>query len=492
MLRSDDQKQISRPIVRIATIGIAVGIALMMLSVAIVKGFQKEVRQMVIGFGSHFQVVSNRDNISKDSQRLEFSQAVYDSLKKVQDVSHVQIFATKPGIIESKEGLQGVVIKGVGDDYDWKFLQSVLTEGEVWPKDSAKADVVIISTHIANRLKLKLHDKVSVYFVNDQNDARQRNFRIIGLYNTGLEDYDAQYIITPISHVQKLSGWGLEAQLLVDTVSQFGMIPVGALAFGGDGNFRYNWSIPGWTDEGPHYIQTSRDTSFYVVVRDMSGTASDTAFATIDFDEIKNDDSFIVKTRTSGGSQSKYIGGYEVLINDYQKLLEADDRIFKSLPYDLQTHKVTDRSPEIFSWLAMLDINVIIIIVLMIVISIVNMTSALLIIILERQQMIGTLKALGSPDRPIVRIFLINSAFIIGRGILYGNIIGIGIAALQWKFKFIPLNPENYYVSTVPISLEWSWFLMLDAFTIIICLIAMMVPAKYVSRISPIRSIRFN
>jgi ABC-type lipoprotein release transport system permease subunit len=273
------------------------------------------------------------------------------------------------------------------------------------------------------------------------------------------------------------------------------MITAGALAFGGDGNFRYSWSIPSWQGEGPQFIYTAKDTSFYAVVRDLAGTESDTAFATIDFYDDSSVDPcrpYKITTRTSGGSQQNYIGGYEVLINDYDKLIEADDAIFKSLPYDLQTHKVTDRSPEIFSWLAMLDINVIIIIVLMIVISIVNMTSALLIIILERQQLIGTLKALGSTDSPIVRIFLYNSAFIVGRGILWGNIIGVGIAALQWKFHFIPLNPENYYVSTVPISLEWGLFLILDLFTIGICLFAMLLPAKYVTRISPIRSIKFN
>lgn len=495
MLRSDDEKRISRPIVRIATIGIAVGVALMMLSVSIVKGFQKEVKGMVVGFGSHFQVVSNRDNIGRDSQRLLFDQEVYDNLKKLPDVTHVQVFASKPGIIESKLGLQGVVIKGVDEDYDWKFLESVIKEGQRWSPDSAETEKIIISKLIANRLQLKLNDKVSVYFVNNQDDARQRNFTIVALYETGLEDYDSQYVFTDISHVQKLSGWGIQAQMLVDTVCQNGMITAGALAFGGDGNFRYSWSNASWQGEGPQFIYATKDTSFYAVVRDLAGTESDTAFAKIDFYDDTSVDPcrpYKVTTRTSGGSQQNYIGGYEVLINDYDKLIEADDAIFKSLPYDLQTHKVTDRSPEIFSWLAMLDINVIIIIVLMIVISIVNMTSALLIIILERQQLIGTLKALGSTDSPIVRIFLYNSAFIVGRGILWGNIVGVGIAALQWKFHFIPLNPENYYVSTVPISLEWGLFLILDVFTIGICLFAMLIPAKYVTRISPIRSIKFN
>ncbi len=495
ILKGDQQNKISRPIVRIATVGIAVGVALMILSVAIVKGFQNEVKGMVIGFGSHFQVVSNRDNISKDSQRIEYSQEVYDNLSKIEGVKKVQIFASKPGIIEAKEGLQGVAIKGVGKDYDWTFLQSVVVEGRIIDQNQKTENEIFISALLAKKLKLKLGDKISLYFVNDQNDARQRNFTIVGLYTTGLEDYDSQYVFVDISHVQKLSGWGLEAQILVDTVCNFGHIAIGAMGFGGDGNHRFDWSDSSWRGEGPHFILAKKDTIISVALSDLSGTQSDTAYAKIDFIDDSSTEPCIpykVSTWTSGGSQSKYIGGYEILIDNYDQLMLADDAIFNALPYDLQTFKITDRSPEIFSWLAMLDINVIIIIILMVVISIVNMTSALLIIILERQQMIGTLKALGAQDKPIVRIFLMNAAFIVGRGLIIGNVIGLGLAWIQYKFEIVSLDPANYYVDKVPISMEWGLFLALDAGAMIICLIALVLPAKYVSRISPIRSIRFS
>ncbi len=498
---------------RIATVGIAVGVALMILSVAIVKGFQNEVKGMVIGFGSHFQVVSNRDNISKDSQRIEYSQEVYDNLSKIDGVKKVQIFASKPGIIEAKEGLQGVAIKGVGKDYDWTFLQSVVVEGRIIDQNQKTENEIFISALLAKKLKLKLGEKISLYFVNDQNDARQRNFTIVGLYTTGLEDYDSQYVFVDISHVQKLSGWGLEAQILVDTVCSYGQtyadfvepqgsqnpqfkyMAVVAMGFGGDGNYRYDWSMPYLGGQGPHLISLEKDTIISVALSDLSGTQSDTAYAKIDFLDDSSTEPcrpYKVSTWTSGGSQSKYIGGYEILIDNYDQLLLADDAIFNALPYDLQTFKITDRSPEIFSWLAMLDINVIIIIILMVVISIVNMTSALLIIILERQQMIGTLKALGAHDKPIVRIFLMNAAFIVGRGLIIGNIIGLGLAWIQYKFEIVALDPANYYVDKVPISMEWGLFLALDAGAMIICLIALVLPAKYVSRISPIRSIRFS
>lgn len=496
ILRGSQNNRISRPIVRIATSGIAIGVTLMILSVAIVKGFQNEVKEMVVGFGSHFQVVSNRDNISKDSQRLIFDSVVYQNLEKIEGVKHVQVFASKPGIIESSEGLQGVAIKGVAKDFDWNFLSSVLKEGEVLSSEMPDStNEILISSYLANKLNLKLGEKLSLYFVNDQSDARQRNFRIKGIYSTGLEDYDSQYVFVDIAHVQKLSGWGVEAQILVDTVCTQGYIAIGAFGFGGDGNHRFKWSTSDWRNEGPHFLEAEKDTLIYVVVSDLSETISDTAFAKITFSEgpqLNGCPPFTVATWTSGGSQKNYIGGYEVLIENYDKLIAYDDAIFNSLPYDLKTFKITDRSPEIFSWLAMLDINVIIIILLMVVISIVNMTSALLIIILERQQMIGTLKALGAANRPISRIFLLNALFIVGRGVLIGNIIGLGLAILQYKFNFVTLDPANYYVDTVPISLEWMDFILLDAYTIGICLLALILPAKYVTRISPIRSIRFS
>ncbi len=495
VIRGDRESRISRPIVRIATIGIAVGVALMILSLSIVKGFQKEVRNMVIGFGSHFHVVSNRDNSSKDSQRIEYSDSLYNSLKSISNVKHVQVFASKPGIIESAEGLRGVVIKGVSHDFDWSFLKGVLKSGDIIPADSLNANQIVLSSFIAKKLKVEVGSKVSLFFINDQSDVRQRNYTVQGIYETGLEDYDSQFVFVGISHVQKLSGWGLEAQLLIDTVSNNGWIAMGAIGFGGDGNYRYEWSVPGWEGEGPHFINALGDTSVFVVVKDLNDTKFDTSKAVIDFIEDSGPTGagkFVVRTIDTGGSESNYIGGYEILINDYEALLASDDQIFNLLPFDLTVNKITERSPEIFSWLAMLDINVIIIIVLMIVISIVNMTSALLIIILERQQMIGTLKALGATDRPIMWIFMNNAAFIVGRGLLLGNILGLGIAISQYYFHFIPLDPVNYYVDTVPIELVWMDFLILDLGAIVVCLIALLIPAKYVSRISPIKSIRFN
>lgn len=496
ILKSGDKSRISRPIVRIATIGIAVGVAMMLLSIAIVNGFQQEVRSKVIGFGSHFQVTGNERNYSRDSQRLLFDPEVYETLKATDGVRHVQVFATKPGIIETKEALQGVIIKGVGKDFDWNFLQEMMVEGSVLNPESNDENLeIIISQYIANRLKIKLDEKVSLYFFNEDADPRQRNFLVKGIYNTGLEDFDEQFVFVNLSTVQRLAGWGLRLEAQVDTMCFLGKIPVGAQAFGGSGSFDYHWSDPTWKGNGPHFIETDRDTTILVIANDNSGTIPDTSYVKIDFE----DDTSTEPCRafhadiTSTDSEQNYIGGYEVLITDYNKLLEADDQLFASLTTKfLQTQKITDRNPEIFSWLEMLDINVIIIIILMIVISVVNMTSALLIIILERQNMIGTLKALGIRDNPIIVIFMRNAASIIGKGMLWGNIFGVGLAFLQWKFRIIPLDPTNYYVDHVPVKFDLFYMLALDLGTLVICVICMVLPALYVMKISPIKAIRFS
>ncbi|MFN0032577.1 MAG: FtsX-like permease family protein [Flavobacteriales bacterium] len=497
LMRSDDKGRISRPIVRIATIGIATGVALMLLSVAVVRGFQQEIRNKVIGFGSHFQVTANERSYSRDSRPLLFDSEVYNKLQETADVKHVQVFATKPGIIETKEALQGVIIKGVRDDFDWSFINSCLTAGETLQGDSSsKKYEIIISSYIAGRMKLKPGDKTSLYIFTDLADPRQRNFTVKGIFETGLEDFDAQFVFVNLAHVQRLSGWGLRLEAQVDSTCFADVIPVGAYAFGGDGLYNYQWSDPDWMGEGPHGMYTTRDTTVRVVVNDESGTLPDTAWLSIDFADDTSSEicrPYTTSVTTAGGSESQYIGGYEVIIDDYEKLLDTDDKIFSSLTTKfLQTQKITDRNPEIFSWLEMLDINVWLIIILMVVISIVNMTSALLIIIMERQNLIGTLKALGIRNISVMNIFIRQAITIIGKGMIWGNVVGIGLAVLQWKFHFISLNPESYYVSSVPVKLDVLSFALLNAATLILCAISMLLPALFVLKVTPVKAMRFS
>lgn len=496
MLRNSDKGNISRPIVRIATIGIAVGVALMIISVAVVKGFQQEVRNVVVGFGSHFQVVSLEDNLKGDSSPVWYSDSLYRTLASLPEVRHVQVFASRPGILESKSALQGALLKGVDTDFDFTFLKNVLVGGEIprFSKDSLINDI-LISKKVASRLELEVGSKLSAYVINANEQARQTNFTVCGIYETGLEDFDTKFTFMDIRHVRELSNWGLNAQIVVDTTCFAGFISFGAQAFGGDENYSYRWNSAEWQDEGPHALLVSKDTTLSVIVTDGMGTAADTAKVTIDFLDDNATEACrpyrIVREQKPDGFGG-YIGGYEVLIRDYAQLVSADDAIYQAIPYQFQVEKITDRSPEIFAWLEMLDINVIIIIVLMVVISIVNMTSALLIIILERQQMIGTLKALGMSNAPLIRVFLLNAAAIVGKGMLWGNLLGLGFALLQSSTHFIPLDATNYYVNHVPIALDWMSFLVLDLATLVVCVITLLVPALYITTIYPIRSIRFS
>lgn len=493
ILRSDDKTRISRPIVRIATIGIAVGICMMLLSIAIVSGFQQEIRNKVIGFGSHFQVIGNEQTYSRDSQRLRFNKDLYKRLQAVQGVRHVQVYATKPGIMESEESIQGVIVKGVGRDYDWTFLKNALVEGECFSADDSVQGIVL-SKFIATRMKLRVGDKAKLLFFDRNDDVRQRNFPVRGIYDTGLEDFDKQFVFADLSAVQRLYGWGMRVSVAVDTTEQSGVYSVYALASGGEGEHQFLWSDSTWQGPGPHLLHCASDTLVELEVRDEAET--EPCRAQIFMESSSSDTAGVSRLRArveSTPTDSVYVGGYEVLIQDFEQLWEAQDLIQSAVTAQfLQVQKITERNADIFTWLEMLDINVIVIIALMIFVSVVNMTSALLIIILERQQMIGTLKSMGIADGAVMRIFIRNAAWIIGKGMLWGNLAGIGLAYVQHRWSIVKLDPENYYLDRVPIKFDLALMLAMDVGTLLICILAMILPAMYVLRISPIKAIRFS
>jgi lipoprotein-releasing system permease protein len=308
-----------------------------------------------------------------------------------------------------------------------------------------------------------------------------------------LQEFDEQYVFVDLAHVQRLSGWGMQVQLYVDTTVSQNAYSIEATAYNSDGDEQFKWSNKDWKGRGPHVFETGRDTSFSVIVRENADLPGDTAYVDIRYAANDNGErQTILEYSNSGGTEKYFVGGYEVLISDYENLTSINDEIFKTIPFFLRCQDVQSRSPEIFSWLDMLDINVIIIMVLMIIISMVNMTSALLILILERQNMIGVLKALGDTDRSIISIFIIHAIAIIGRGVLYGSLIGLLLIFLQWKFEWVTLNPEEYFVSAVPVAIEPFYILMIDAGTVLICGVFLLVPSFLVTRITPIKSIRFN
>lgn len=371
----------------------------MIVSVAIVTGFQKEIRDKVVGFGTHIQITKFDSNESLEAQPIEKDQPFYPSFNDVEGIRNIQVFATKAGIIKTSDAMEGAVLKGVGTDYDWSFFQDRIIEGSV-PNltDSTRSKDVIISKLLATRLKLECNDSIRMYFImQDQTQPKGRKFHISGIYETGLEEYDKVYVIGDIAQIQKLNKW---------TKSQ--------------------------------------------------------------------------------------VGGFEVLINNFDELDRMSEYVYDNISYDLDSKNIKQMNPQIFDWLDLQDLNVIIILVLMILVSAINMISTLLILILERTSMIGVMKALGSKNTSIRKIFLYTSFYLIGKGLLWGNIIAIGLCLIQKYTGVITLSQESYYVSHVPVNIDIAYILLLDAGTIVVCLIMLIIPSFIISKISPVKAIRFS
>jgi lipoprotein-releasing system permease protein len=492
------QDRISRPIVSIAIVAISIGVALMILSVAVLQGFQQEIRNKVIGFGSHIRLIAMDQELPSESTRVLIDQDFYPSISDEPGVKHIQQFALKPGIVETREALEGAVIKGVAEDYDWSFIAQNLTEGELI--DSALTEpVAVISNYLSRRLKKKVGEKIRVYFVQNADDVKPKVFTISGIYDTGLEEFDSKYVFVGIHHIQTLSNWGLQAQIKVADSCEAGRILIEGLAFGGDGRHVHCWPDTSSNKLAKRRITPVADTLVTYIVQDQSGTVPDTAFAQITLNEQGNcTKGYSVETWTSGGSHNKYCGGFEVLVDDYDDLSSVDASLLHFLPFDpssgnmLTTRTVLQENPEIFNWLEMLDVNVYIVIGLMIFIAIVNMTSALLIIILEKTRMIGVLKAFGAEDSSVIGVFVINSAVIIGLGLLIGNALGLGLALLQENFQLITLDPSSYFVDYVPIRITSNSLILLNLLTVAVCWLFIIVPSVLISTVSPVKAIRFT
>jgi lipoprotein-releasing system permease protein len=395
----------SRPINVIAVIGIAMGLAVMILAVAILTGFKQQIREKVVGFGSNIQIVNFDSNLSFETAPINEGQEFIPKIKMIPGISHVQVFATKAGIIKTNDEIQGVVLKGIGSDFDWSYFGSNMVDGTVFTvNDTSRAltDKVIISKKIADMLKLKTGDSFIMHFVQDP--PRFRKFTISGIYETSLEEFDKMYVFCDIGHIKRLNGW-------------------------------------------------------------------------------KNDQ----------------VSGFEIFIKDFDKLDEMTQEVRDAVGYkiveDEEKFKVTSirsKYPQIFDWLNFQDVNVIIIISLMLVVAGFNMISGLLILILEKTNMIGVLKSLGSDDMTIRRVFLYQAAWLIGKGLFWGNLIGIGLAFLQLKTGLVTLDPSSYYIKTVPVNLQLSHILLLNAGTMAAILIMLLVPSKLISRITPVKAIRYD
>jgi len=398
-----EETSFSRPINVIAIIGIAMGLAVMIMAVAILTGFKNEIREKVVGFGSHIQIMNFDSNISFETSPISENQKFIDKIKLIPGIKHIQVFGTKAGIIKTEEDIQGVMLKGIGSDFDWSYFQSNMVDGSVFTvTDTLRSNNVIISKKISDMLRLKTGDSFAMHFVQDP--PRVRKFTISGIYETSLEEFDKIYVFCDIGQIKRLNGW-----------------------------------------------------------------------------------------------EDDQVSGFEIFIDDFDDLdimtMAVRDAIGYKIIEEETKFKVTNirfKYPQIFDWLNFQDINVIIIILLMLIVAGFNMISGLLILILEKTNMIGILKALGSEDSTIRKVFLYQASYLIGKGLLWGNMIGIGLSYIQLKTGVITLDPSSYYIKTVPVNLDLTHILLLNAGTMAVIVVMLLVPSQLISRITPVKAIRYD
>ena len=397
-------KQVSRPAIRIATAGVAIGLAVMLISVSVVLGFKHTIRDKVIGFGSHIQVGSFMTLQTGDFYPIQMDDSMLTVLKTIPGVKHVQRYAMKQGILKTDHDFLGVIFKGIGAEYDTTFLHQNMRQGHI-PRftDNASSNKILISQSIADKLGVKANDKIYSYFI-DKNGVRTRRFTIEGVYQTNLSQYDDITCFTDLYTAVRLNGW-----------------------------------------------EDDQTTGAELTVKDFS-----------QLDDVEN-----------------------LVVKKVNRTLDHYGETYSS-------KTIRELCPQIFSWLDLLDLNVWIILALMIAVADVTMISGLLIIILERTVMIGILKALGARNKTIRHTFMWFAAFIIGKGMLIGNIVGLGLISLQQFTGLVKLNPQTYYVNTVPVEYNIPLFIILNVATLLICLFVLIAPSYLISHIHPAKSMRYE
>ena len=464
----------SRPVVKIATAGVALGIALIILSTAIVQGFQHEVKDLVIGFSSHFQITLN----DPDNDGLVIDDELLKKLSNLPGVRHAAPMHLRPGLLETSESLKGVTVKGIDFGIsknifssDTTMISEALTSGKLPCSDND----ILISKPLAAKLKLKLNDRIALYLVIKNEDVIPRPVKVCGIYETGLLEYDERFVFVNSTLLQDVANRGVQAVIYLDKGE---LAPRGG-AFGLDTDGEKAKGV--WVPRKPQYIEEKGDKFIWIVGNSI---VSDTSVCTYS--------SGSWTAEAGVGTDHMFAEGYEILIHHLKDLAYIEEEIFHILPYTLTTYNVIRQSPEIFSWLAMLDMNVVIIIGLMILISIINMVSALLIVILERRPQVGLLKALGMTDSTVIKLFVKYAARIIGGGFLAGNLLGLSICLVQTKTGLLTLDPTAYYVSEVPILLDFARLASIEIVAFTACIIAMILPAWYSTRIQPSTALRMK
>lgn len=394
------KSSVSAPIIKIGISAIAIGMVVMLIAIATGIGLQQKIRDKVVAFNGHVAITNYDSNASDESEiPISKNQDFYPEFKDVKGIAHVQATATKFGVIRTETDFEGIVLKGVGSDYNWHYFEEFLMEGRLPNYSGEMSNEVVISQYLASRLQFKLGDSFQTVFKKENIDQMPwlRAFEIVGIYNSGMKEMDEKFVMGDIRQVQRLNKWDEEQ-----------------------------------------------------------------------------------------------VGNFEVFLDDFNQMETKGIEIYDTIPSDLDATTVQQKYISIFEWIGIFDNNTYGIIGIMILVAGINMITALLVLILERTQMIGILKALGSNNWSIRKVFLYNATYLIGLGLLWGNLIGLGLLFAQKYFGIVALNPKEYYVSEAPVYLSLDYILMLNLGTFIVCLLMLIIPSIIITKISPVKAMRFD
>lgn len=389
----------SSTIIKIAIIAIALGMIMMLIAVATGIGLQKTIRDKVSSFGGDI-LVSNFDgnNSEETVNPVSIKQSFYPEFTEVPEVTHVQAVAAKAGIIRTETDFEGVMVKGLGADYDWSRIEEYIIKGRAPVFTGNLNTETLLSNYLANRLGFAVGDKLIVYFINkDTGKPTPLRLDIVGLYESAYQEFDKVYLMADIRHIRRINKWNKDA-----------------------------------------------------------------------------------------------VGAFEIFVDDFDKIQDVNNKVYQNTESTLRSMSIMQRDPSIFEWVRLFDFNTYLIIAVMIIVASINMIVALLVLIIERSQMIGVLKALGSSDWSVRKIFLYNAFYIISKGLLWGNLIGIGLLLIQKFFGIITLNPETYYVKVAPVVINVGHILLLNLGVLFLCILIMIIPSYIITKISPAKTIRFK
>ncbi|WP_435137786.1 ABC transporter permease [Formosa sp. A9] len=394
------KSSVSAPIIKIGITAIAIGIVVMMIAIATGIGLQQKIRDKVVAFNGHITISNFDNNNSQESVvPIALDQEFYPEFTSVPGINHMQGVATKFGVIRTATDFEGIVLKGVGKDYNWQYFTEFLVDGRLPDYTKTRNEDVLMSEVLASKLGFKVGDKLNTYFIKDDTNKRPNviTYTVVGIYNSGFQQFDATYVIGDIRHIQRLNKW-----------------------------------------------------------------------------------------------DDNQIGNFELFVDDFDQVGAIGMEVYKNTPPTLNTQTIIDKFYSIFEWIKIFDNNIYAIIGVMILVAGINMITALLVLILERTQMIGILKALGSNNWSIRKVFLFNASYLIAVGLFWGNLIGLGLLFAQKYYKLFPLDPSVYYVNEAPVYINLNYILALNIGTFVLCMVMLLVPSVIITKISPVKAIRFE